>query len=525
MIKRFLTRHSNIAEATVILAVASLISRFFGLLRDRTLAAHFGAGPVLDSYFAAFKIPDLVFNLLILGALSSAFIPIFTEYLKRNKDEAWALVNTLINVGVALLATILLVLFILAPTVAHLVAPGFDAERLTLVVKLMRIMLLSPLIFGLSNLVGGVLNAYRNFFVYSIAPILYNLGIIFGVLFLVPRVGPVGLAYGVVLGALLHLMVQVPSFFLLGYRYQPHFNFRHQGLRQIGALMLPRTLGLAIDQLAILANTIIASTLAVGSIAVLNLTDNIYNLPISLFGISLAVAVFPTLSEQAVNNERVKFSETVRNSFRQIVFFIVPAMFFYWVFRAQIIRLVFGAGLFGWEDTRFTISALAFMTVGMMAHATMPLLARAFYAKKDTATPLIMSIVSLVTDIIFALILVRYLKVVGLALAVALAGIVDFAGLVILLQRKIRWFSLKESFGLLINLVAGSLLAAGAGYVMLRVVNLIVTTHRVWGLLIQTFLSGLVFLLVYLAVTRLLKVPEAKLIKNPLQFVRKVFVR
>jgi len=381
-------------------------------------------------------------------------------------------------------------------------------------------MLLSPLIFGLSNLAGGILNSYRNFFVYSLAPILYNLGIIAGVIFIVPLVGPLGLAYGVVLGALLHLLIQIPSVFLSGYRYRPSFNLRHPALKRLGVLMLPRTLGLATGQLSLLANTIIASTLAMGSIAVLNLADNIYSLPVSLFGISLAVAAFPTLSDQAARGSWTDFRDTLRRLFRQVLFLIIPTMLFYWIFRAQIIRLILGAGLFGWEDTRFTVSVLAFLTFGMVAHATIPLLARAFYARKDTATPFLIGLVALAINILAALILISFLKVVGLALAISLAALSNLAGLILILQRRIHWLKWGEASILIAKLILSSLAAAASGYLMLRIADLIVDTHTVLGLFLQTAFSGLVFLFIYLTATQLFRVPEVNLIRRPLSFIK-----
>ena len=185
----------------------------------------------MDAYFAAFKIPDFIFSLLLLGALSSAFIPIFMEYIQKDgKDEAWSFVNTLINLGIIILTVALLLIAIFAPQLSHLIAPGFDDAKRQVTVNMMRVMLFSPLFFGLSNLAGGILNSFRNFIVYAIAPILYNIGIIFGVILLVPRFGYMGLAYGVVLGAFLHMLVQVPSVFSLGYKYRIHLNIRHPGL-------------------------------------------------------------------------------------------------------------------------------------------------------------------------------------------------------------------------------------------------------------------------------------------------------
>ncbi len=522
MIRKLLSRSSSVQEATVILAVASLVSRLFGLLRDRTLASHFGASEVLDAYFAAFRIPDLVFNLLILGALSSAFIPLFLASLKKDREEAWALVNILINVGVAFLAAVLLLLFIFAPALSSFIAPGFEPARKELVTVLMRVMLLSPLIFGLSNLAGGILNAYRNFLVYALAPILYNLGIIFGVLYLVPPFGPVGLAYGVVLGALLHLFIQLPSVFLLGYRYRFRFEVKHPFLRQMAALMLPRTLALATNQLMVFANTIIASTLAVGSIAVLNLVDNIYSLPVSLFGISLAVALFPLLSDLALEKKKRDFAQVVNQGLRQMAFLILPAMLFYWLFRAQIIRLVLGAGLFGWEETRFAISVLAFMTFGMIAASALPILARAFYAYKDTLTPFGAGIAALVVDLLAAFILIPYLKVVGLALAISVAVLFNASLLAVYLQQRTPWFRLGEWLNFLFAALISGFVAAAGGYLSLRVMDLVVDTHTVLGLLSQTALAGLIFLFLYLALMALFKVPESNFIRQPLRVIKQL---
>ncbi len=522
MFRKIINRKSSVLEATIVLAVASLVSRLFGLLRDRTLAAHFGAGDVLDAYFAAFKIPDLIFNLLILGALSSAFIPVFTEYIKKNgKDEAWSLVNSLVNFGIVVLTGILLLIAIFAPHLAKVVAPGFEPDKQIMVANLMRIMLLSPLFFGLSNLAGGVLNSFRNFIVYAIAPIMYNLGIILGVIFLVPRFGYIGLAYGVVLGAFMHMFTQLPSVFSLGYKYRMHINLRHPALRRIAILMIPRTLGVAAQQISILINTIIASTLAVGSIAVLNLADNLYSLPISIFGISFAIAVFPTLAERYTLKQISEFKQDFMQTLRQILYFIIPTMILYWLLRAQIVRLILGAGQFSWEDTRFTVSVLAFFTLGMIAHATIPLLARSFYALQDTKTPFITSLVALVVNVVSALILIKYLNVVGLALAVSISAILNAGILFWILNIRLGGFINKSLIKMITKVVGSSLVMGLIGYGALQVGSWIVDTHTFWGLLIQTIITVVVAVLAYLVVTRLLHIKEVKMILRPLRLLIK----
>ena len=525
MFKKLVTRKSSIWEATVVLAVASLVSRLFGLIRDRTLAAHFGAGDVLDAYFAAFKIPDLVFNLLILGALSSAFIPVFTEYIQKNggdKKEAWGLVNSLINFGVIILTGVLLLAAVLAPVLVGIVAPGFDAEKQMMVINLMRVMLLAPLFFGLSNLAGGILNSFKNFLAYALAPIVYNLGIIVGVVYLVPLYGYIGLAYGVVLGAFMHMIIQLPGVFAFGYRYRLHIDLRHPAMKKIALLMLPRTLGIAISQINIVINTIIASTLAVGSVAVFNLADNLQSLPISIFGISFAVAVFPTLAEKYSLQKLSEFKNDFVQIFRQIIFLMIPTMVLYWLLRAQIVRLVLGAGEFGWEDTRFTVSVLAFFTFGMIAYALIPLLARSFYALQDTKTPLITGVIALVVNVSAALILIQYLNVVGLAAALSIAGLLNMVLLIVFLNKRLKGLPWKQISLMAAKVCISAVLMGGVGYVMLRVANLIVTTHTFWGLLTQTFITAVTAIFAYLALATIFKIPEVKVILKPMELFKRI---
>jgi len=516
MIHKLITRRSSIFEATVVLAVASLVSRVFGLVRDRTLFSHFGAGDVLDAYFAAFKVPDFIFNLLILGALSSAFIPVFTDYLKKEgKEEAWGVVNSLVNLGIVILTGLLMLLAIFAPYLTKVVAPGFIGDKHEMVTNLMRVMLLSPFFFGLSNLAGGILNSFKNFLVYAIAPILYNVGIILGVIYLVPRFGYMGLAYGVVLGAFLHMVVQLPGVFALGYRYRMHFNFKHPALRRIAALMIPRTMGIAAQQVSVLLNTVIASTLAVGSVSVFNGADNLQSLPIGIFGISFAVAVFPTLSEKYTLQKLDEFKADFVKTLRQILYLIIPMMMLYWLLRAQIVRLAFGAGQFSWEDTRFTVSTLAFFTFGMAAQATIPLLARSFYALQDTKTPFWTSMITLLINVGSALLFIPYLKVVGLALAVSLAAIINAVTLFVILRRRLGGLGMKPLWAMSWRIMVGALAMGLTGYGALQAMSWIINTHTFWGLLAQAGVAANVAGLTYLAVTKTLRVPEVKMILKP----------
>ena len=522
-IKAWFGHQSGVREAAAVLAVASLVSRLFGVVRDSVIASRY-AGDVSDAYIAAFVIPDFIYNLLILGALSSAFIPVFTEYLQKNgnsKDEAWGIVNSLLNIGVVILAIVLLAGVMFAPSLVGLVAPGFAPEKQAMVVNMMRIMFLSPLFFGLSNLAGGVLNSFKNFLAYSIAPIFYNLGIIIGAIYLVPQFGYIGLAYGVVGGAVMHMLIQLPGVFGLGYKYRMKIHWDHPALRRMAGLMIPRTLGVAVAQVNVVINVAIASHLDKAAVSVFKWADNLQSLPIGIFGVSFAVAVFPTLAEKYTLKHLDDFRADVVQVIRQLIFFVVPTMMIYWLLRAQIVRLVLGYGAFNWDYTRFTTSALAFFTFGMLAQCLIQLLARSFYALQDTKTPLVVSLMTLGVNVILALVLVQYFGIVGLAGAVSMAAIMNAGVLMGLLSGRIGAFPWPSLVSLFAKVSLAGIAMMGVGYGLLRAMDLIVDTHTFWGLLAQTAVTALVAGLAFLAAARLVGIAEVELILRPLGFFKR----
>lgn len=477
MIQNFLNKESKtITGAALMLGAASLASRLLGVLRDRVLAGQFGAGDTLDIYYAAFRIPDLIFNLLILGALSAGFIPVFAQALRASrtgadltrtdadKKEAWNIANGVMNImGIALI--LICGLFIIfSSQIIPLVTPGFGPEKMAMTVKLTQIMMLSPIFLGLSNILGGILQSFKRFFVYSLAPIVYNIGIIVGALFFVERWGIYGLAFGVVLGAVAHMLIQLPTTWQLGYRYAPIFDLANEGVRKIGKLMIPRTLGLAVSQINLLVMTIIASTIASGSLAVFNLANNLQYFPIGIIGVSFAVAAFPVLGEFAASGKKEEMAKSFSHTVRQILFFIVPASVLLLVLRAQIVRVIFGSGKFNWEDTILTSDALAFFVLSLFAQALIPLLARFFYALQDTKTPFFVGLISAGVNVIAAVFLVKPLGVVGLALAFSLASLSNFCLLWICL--RIKFGSLDES-----NILKSALKISLAAFIMAFVVQ------------------------------------------------------
>ena len=331
MFKRLFNGEINsITVAALLVGGSSLLSRLLGIFRDRILAGQFGAGDTLDIYYAAFRIPDLIFNLLVLGALSAGFIPIFTSLIKGpvekiksmlggDHDEAWLLASNILNIlsfGLFILCGLGV---IFAPQIMHLITPGFSKEKMDLTVGLSRIMFLSPIFLGISSVFGGILQSFKRFFVYSLSPIFYNVGIIIGALYFVPRWGIYGLAWGVVLGAFFHMIVQLPTLFSLGFKYKPIFDWRDKNARAIGKMMLPRTMSLATTQINLLVTTGFASVLAGGSLAIFNLANNLQSFAIGIFGVSFAIAAFPTLARLAFEKEKLAASYSA--TLRKILFF------------------------------------------------------------------------------------------------------------------------------------------------------------------------------------------------------------
>lgn len=502
----------NITAAAALVALLSVASRVLGVVRDHILAGRFGAGLELDIYYAAFRIPDFIYSLVVMGALSAGFIPIFSSLIKKveEKENIKKELNALVwNVFNALLLFIFVLSFIgilLAKPLTLWLAPGFNAEAQAQAVILTRIMFLSPLFLGMSGVLGGVLQSYKRFFVYSLAPIFYNLGIIFGALFLTRYFGLLGLAWGVVLGAFFHFIIQAPTIWRLGFRYRFNLNWHDQFLRQIAKMMGPRTLSLAVSQINLVAMTVLASSLASGSLTVFNLANNLQSFPLGVFGISFAVAAFPFLSENAYKPEvlKIRFSSTLR----QILFFIIPASVFLITLRAQIIRVVLGSGEFNWQDTLMTIDTLGFFSLSLFAQASIPLLVRVFYARRDSLRPFYLGLLSVIVNIGLAITLRPYLGVAGLALAFSIATILNFILLWLALYRQIGSLDLKKIFFSVFKFAAAAI-AAGAVVQMLKVaIWPFIDMETFKGVFIQLLVAGSGGVLTYILFCYLFKSEE-----------------
>jgi len=439
--------------------LAFVMSRALGLVREMTISRQFGTSGELDAYLAAFRIPDFIFQLVAGGALGSAFIPIFTGYLARGDEKgAWQVASSIFNIAGSILILCAAIAALIAPQlITYVVAPGFNLEEQALSAQLMRLMLISPAIFGLSGIVMSILNSYQHFLLPALAPVVYNLSIIIGALLLAPVIGIHGLAVGVVAGAVLHLAIQIPGLLKKGMTYSPILGLGHPGVREVGRLMLPRALGLAVVQINFLVNTILASRLAEGSLAALNYAWMLMMLPQGIFAIAIGTAAFPTFSELAVKEELEDLRETFTSILRLVLYLSIPTSVGMVILKEPLISLLLERGRFTALSTEATAWALQFYVWALFAYAAIEIIARTFYSLHDTKTPVLIGGATLGLNIVLSLALVRPLRHGGLALANALATTIEMIGLLLAL----RWRLKEIEMGRLLASTLRIALAAG----------------------------------------------------------------
>jgi putative peptidoglycan lipid II flippase len=522
--------------AVGILAISNLVSRLLALVRDRILANQFGAGKELDIYFTAFLLPDLVFGILIMGGISAVFLPLFSEYFKKSQKEGWLFVNNILNCFLILLIFICLILVILTPFLVEFIAPGFEPEQKELLISLTRIMFLSPIFFSLSSIFSGIAHYFNRFLLYAIAPILYNLSIIFGILFLVPIFGLVGLAYGVVLGAFFHWLIQIPAAYNSGFRYSLIYNFKDLGLIKAFKLMLPRTIGLAAFHLNLIIVTAIASTLTIGSITVFNFANNLSHFPIGLIGASFALVSFPVLARAWANGQQDEFLQKFSLVFRQVLFFIIPISFLIFLLREQIVRLILSTGEFGWWETQLTAAALGLFSFAIFALALIPFLSKVFFSFQNTRTPVKIGLYSVILNISLAFLFVWFLtfpnffqnliinflnlgeikniEVIGLVLALTVSAIFQFFLLVFSLKKEISLINFREIKQSFKKILLATIFMSIFTYLTLYLIGGVVDVRTFEGVFIQTVSTTLIGISIYILITYFLKSPEIKIIKN-----------
>jgi putative peptidoglycan lipid II flippase len=431
-----------VAHAAAVVSAATLVSRVLGFLRDLVIARAFGAGVTTDAFFVAFRMPNLLRRLVAEGALSSAFIPVFTDYVTtRSRADTLRMLRAVAGVMVLLLGTLTFLGIVAAPGIVRLMAPGFFSDPAVgeLTVRMTRLMFPYLFFVGLAALVMGILNAHRHFLLPALTPVALNVCIIVGALLLAPRLPePVmGLALGVLLGGAGQLLLQLPALGARGLLAAPGFAFRHPAVRRVLGLMGPVVVGQSATHIGTVVNTIIASFLAKGSVSYLYYADRLVEFPLGVFAVAIATAVLPTLSEQAARRDKPALRETLSFSLRLATFVSMPAAVGLFVLSEPIVRVLYERGHFGPGDTAGTAAAVAMYALGIVGSTTAKISAQAFFALGDTRTPVKVSISAMAFNCIVAASLARPLGHVGLALAIALAATFNAIALTIILRRRL----------------------------------------------------------------------------------------
>lgn len=507
-------RQTNILSAAFVIMATYGISHLVGLMKTRLLISYFfgTSARQLDVYYAAFVVPDTVFQLLIVGALSAAFIPTFSKFLNRNAKDAWYMTAASMNLIIGTLIIISAAIFIFANPICQLIAPGFDAAQIGLMVSLLRIMLGAQILFGISGFLTSIIQTHHRFLVPALAPIVYNLGIILGIIFLSPRFGIFGPAIGVVIGAALHMLIQLPLALKLGFKFIFKLDVKHPGVREVTKLMPPRVLALSTDQVEQFVAVTLASLLMPGTLSLLNAARLLYSIPASLVGATIGQAAFPSLSQSASLSDLTKFKGILANSLLQILFIALPISTLFIILRVPIVRIIFGSRTFPWEATLLTGQTLAVLAVSASFYAIMQLVVRGFYALHDTRTPLFIGVVAAAFNIILSFVAVYVLKwnLIGIALGISVTSILETLILLALLYKKLGTLGefLVVLWPILKMFVISLIMGIGLWLPMRLLDQFVFDTTRTLPLLALSASTSVIGIGVYLLLSRLFKVEQ-----------------
>lgn len=519
-------------QSAYILAIFSLGSQILALVRDRLFAHTFGAGTELDIYYTAFKIPDLLFVLFASMLSVYVLIPFVTQRIEAgSRPSAQKLLSNVLSVFVGVYVVCALVVCIFADSLSSLLFPGFIGEDHALLTMMIRILLLQPLLLGISSLFGVVTQLYQRFILYAMSPVLYNLGIIGGVLFLYPTLGLAGVGWGVVIGALLHVGIQIPFMRARDIAPRLTLGIDWNSMKQVLMHSVPRALTLSLNQLVLLVFAGVASLMAIGSVSIFQFAFNLQSVFLVIIGVSYSVAAFPILAELFMKGSHQEFLERVTATLRHIIFWMVPAIVLIVVLRAQLVRVILGSGAFDWNDTRLTAAALAILACSLVAQATTLLIIRAFYAGGNTRTPFVITLVSSAGSVVLSLgfyaaflaypvfaetmeTLLRVKGAVGsevlmLALGYSLAQVLYSLWL---LGAFVRGYGLPllPLVGTALRALVSAALGGVVAYSMLLVSVSVFETEILWGILAQGALAGITGLFAIVFALALLKSPELK---------------
>jgi putative peptidoglycan lipid II flippase len=513
-VKVLSAKQTNVFSAAFFIFAAFLLSAFLGLIRTRILASYFGATRDLDIYFAAFRIPDILYQLLVMGALSSAFIPVFTKLLIQDDKEANVFASICMNLSIVVFLIFNIFVFFFSEPLCKILTPGFSAKDITVMAALTRIMVSAQIFFIVGNYLTGILQSLNHFLFPALASTFYNIGIILGTLLLAPKFGIYGPTFGVLLGTLLFFLIQIPMAIKMGFRYNFSFDYKNTHFVKMFKIMIPRTLSIGVTQIELSSDLFVSSFLIAGRYTIFNYGIILMSLPIRLFAASIGQASLPTLSALFSQDKKEEFSAILKTSVRQIFFFVIPMTVLIVVLRIPFVRIAFGAKIFTWDATVLTGRTLAALSLGILGQSATQILLRAYYAAKDTKTPLFLSLIAVFFNVFFSLLFVFILKldVVGLGLSTSISSFLLAVLLYYTLVKNKILIKSHEIYREVTKVLIAGIIMAVLTYVPMKILDqLVFDTTRTLSLVMLTGIVSLWGGLVYLLVAWVLKIEELQI--------------
>lgn len=535
MVKRitdFFTKEINgLHEAAYLLGFFAILADILGLVRDRLLASTFGASHLLDIYYSSFRIPDFIF--VTVGSLVaiSVLVPFIIEKTNVSQEEGKKFVDNIFSFFFLLIISVSAITFIITPYIAPKIFEGFSPADFPQLILITRILLLSPIFLGFSNFFGSITQVYKKFVIYSLSPLAYNLGIILGITVLYPMFGLNGLVLGVVIGALAHLLIQIPFVVRKGMfpKFSAFWKIDFQSTKRVLLLSVPRTFTLAIAQITTIFLVVMATFMKAGSVSIFNFSNNLQSIPLSIIGVSYSIAAFPTLARHFTSGDKPKFLAEIITSARHIIFWSIPISVMFIVLRAQIVRTILGAGEFSWSDTRLTAAALALFSVSVVAQSLILLFVRGYYAAGQTKKPLIIGTISgiLIVALSYLLIQIFTFCPIFQYFIESLFRVTDIAGTSVLMLSLgytlgifinciLLWIYLNRDFpgftaalrGTIFESFSASVIAGAFAYLGLNIFVNFFDINTVIGIFMQGFLAGILGIIAGIIILRLLKNQE-----------------
>jgi len=531
ILKKLRTEVPGLHDAAYLLAVFAFSSHILALVRDRLFAHFFGAGITLDTYYAAFRIPDFIFVSVASTVSLFVLIPFILEHKEQNEDTK-AFLDSVTSAFFFFIVVVAAIAFAIAPFLIEKIFPGFSGMAFDELVMLTRIMLLSPILLGLSNILLSVTQVYKRVYIYGLPPVLYNVGIIIGVIVLYPIFGITGLAWGVVLGALFHILIQIPIVKHVGLLPRITIRINWREIARVIRTSIPRTIALSMDQVVLLVLVGMASVMTEGSISIFNFASNLQGVPLSIIGVSYSVAAFPTLAAFFARGEHDAFFAQMVSAIRHVIFWSLPALVLFIVLRAQIVRVILGSGAFDWSDTRLTAAVLALFVISLAAQGLHILFVRGYYASGRTAKPLIITLISATLTILAAYVGVVLFKtvpevqflfesllrvehvpgteVIMLALAYSLGMVANAVTFWIIFRHDFGDHLPRSLYRTLLHSFSGAIVAGAVSYGVLVVLGNVFDLNTFPGIFSQGFLSGIAGIVAGILTLKVLKNEEIK---------------